>query len=216
MNRALLLICAAGVVAPPLAAQTHWEISLGASGAREIVRSRTRGDTTERLSGLLLAGEAVVTRGRFVGRLRYGEARLSADTGALVMPRNVAEGEALLGYQARPWLTLAVGPHARTYYGTALGDQRWLFWSGRVSARGTLFPDRLESFVELWQAFAGSGGPVGASATGRGAEAGLELRFSKQPFWGRLAYRIEQGRLDDGRRETVEALTLTIGYLPLR
>lgn len=215
MSRALALACAAALAASPLAAQSPWHVSLGATGAREIVRSRTRSDTTERLSGLVFTGEALVTRQRVVARLRYGQGRLTADTGALIMPRKVVEGEVLLGYRARPWLTLWVGPHARTYYGTALGDQRWLFWSGRVSARGGLFPGRLESFVELWQAFAGSGGPVAASATGRGAEAGVELRLAAQPFWGRLAYRVEQGRLDDGRRETVEAVTLTVGYVAL-
>ncbi len=216
MTRVLALACAAALAAAaPLTAQKRWEVSLGAAGAREIVRSRAGSDTTERLSGLIFTGEALATRRRVVVRLRYGQGRVTADTGALIMPRDVVEGEVLLGYKARPWLTLWLGPHGRTY-GTRLGEQRWLFWSGRVNAHGGLFPGRVESFVELWQGFRGSVSRPAESAGGRGVEAGLDLRLAARPWWGRLAYRVEQGRLDSGRRETVEAVTLTVGYLPLR
>lgn len=219
MSRALVLAGAVALCASPsrspLAAQQRWDVSVGATGARQIVRSRLD-PTRERLSGLAFAGEGTVTRGRFVARLRYGQGRVTPDTGTLIEARDVAEGEALLGYKARPWLTLWVGPSARSYHGTAFGDQRWLFWSGRVNARGGLFPGRVESFVELWQGFTGSLSRPAASATGRGAEAGLELRLVERPFWGRLAYRVEQGRVDGGRRETVETLTVTVGFLPVR
>lgn len=200
---------------PPLAAQARWHLSVGATAARQTVRSRL--DTTrERLSGLAFSAEGLVTRGRVVARLRYGQGRVTPDTGIRIESRDVAEGEALLGLRALPWLTLWVGPHARTYHGTAFGDQRWLFWSGRASARGDLFPGRVASFVELWQGFAGSLSRPAASAIERGAEAGLELRLAGRPFWGRLAYRVEQGRVDGGRRETVEAVTLTVGFIPVR
>ena len=215
MSRALALVCAAALCAPAvqLEAQSRWELSFGAASGHEIVRSRL--DTVrERLSGLVFTGEAVATRGRFVARLRYGQGRVTGDIGA-PLARDLVEGEALFGYKARPWLTLWVGPHARTNV-TGFGDQRWLFWSGRVTARGSLFPGRVESFVELWQAFTGSVSRPAGSAAGGGAEAGLELQLASRPFWGRLAYRIEQGRADGGRRETVEALTLTVGYVPLR
>ncbi len=214
MTRVLALTCAAALSAlsPQLAAQARWEISLGATGGRETVRSRTD-SLRERLGGAVFTGEAMVTRDRLALRLRYGQGHVTADTGTL-MARDVAEGEALLGYTARPWLTLWLGPHARAY-DTALGDQRWLFWSARVSARGNVFPGRVESFVELWQAFAGRVSRPASSAGGRGAEAGLQLRLASRPLWGRLAYRVEQGRVGAGRRETVEVVTLTVGYLPL-
>lgn len=215
MTRVLALACAAalGALSSPLAAQARWELSLGATGGRETVRSRT--DTLrERLSGAVFTGEALVTRKRLALRLRYGQGRVTADPGT-VMARDVAEGEALLGYTARPWLTLWLGPHARTY-GTALGDQRWLFWSARVSARGSLFPGRVESFVELWQGFSGRVSRPASSASGRGAEAGLHLRLASRPLWARLGYRVEQGRVGASRRETVEAVTLTVGFVPLR
>jgi len=210
--RARVLICAAALCVPALDAQSRWNVSFGAEGGPEIARSRI-GTVRERVSGLVLGGEAVATRGRFVARLRYGQGRVTNDSAG----RDVAEGEALLGYKPRPWLTVWFGPHARTFVVPGQSDRRWLFWSGRVTARGTLFPERVESFVELWQGVTGSLNRPAESASGGGAEAGLVLRLARRPVWGRLAYRIEQGRASGGsRRETVEAITLTVGYTPLR
>jgi len=200
-------------------AQSRWNVSFGAAGAREIAHSRI-GTAQERVSGMVFTGEALATRRWFVARLRYGQGRITNDTAG----RDVVEGEALLGYKARPWLTIWVGPHARTFVVPGQSDRRWLLWSGRVTARGGLFPGRLESFVELWQGFTGSLNRPTGSVAGGGAEAGLELRPGAgrggRPFWGRLAYRIEQGRESvsggGGRRETVEAITLTVGYALLR
>jgi len=193
-------------------AQSRWNVSLGAGGGAEIARSRI-GTTRQRVSGFLLSGEGVATRGRFVARLRYGQGRVTNDTAG----RDVAEGEALFGYQPRRWLTVWFGPHARTFVVPGQSDRRWLLWSGRVTARGTLFPGRVESFVELWQGVSGSLNRPAESASGGGAEAGLLLRLARHPLWGRLAYRIEQGRASGaGRRETVEAITLTVGFVPLR
>jgi len=212
VTRALVLICAALLCAPSLDAQSRWNVSFGLGGGSEIARSRV--DTVrERVSGLVLSGEAVATRGRIVARLRYGQGRVTNDTAG----RDVAEGEALLGYKARPWLTVWFGPHARTFVVPGQSDRRWLLWSGRLTARGTLFPERVESFVELWQGVTGSLNRPSASASGGGAEAGLVLRLARRPVWGRLAYRVEQGRVSGGgRRETVEAITLTVGFVPLR
>ena len=206
MTRAVVL--AFLVVTSTAQAQSRWNVSFGVSGGPEIARSRI-GATRERVSGLVLGGEAVVTRGNLVARLRYGQGRVTNDTAG----RDVAEGEALLGYKARPWLTVWFGPHARTFVVPGQSDRRWLLWSGRVTARGTLFPGRVASFVELWQGVTGSLSRPSESASGGGAEAGLDLRLARRPVWGRLAYRIEQGRANAvGRRETVEAVTLTVGF----
>ena len=210
MTRALGLAVAAMVAGAPLAAQSRWNVSFGAGGGSEIARSRI-GTARERMSGLVLSGEGVATRGHVVARLRYGQGRVTNDTSG----RDVAEGEALLGYKARPWLTVWFGPHARTFVVPGQSDRRWLFWSGRVSAGGALFPGRVETFVELWQGVTGSLNRPAESASGGGAEAGLVVRLARHPVWGRLAYRIEQGR-GGTRRETVEAITLTVGFVPLR
>lgn len=210
MKRAFLLVLLG--LTSTAQAQSRWNVSFGVSGSPEIARSRI-GTTRERVSGLVLGGEAVATRGHFVARLRYGQGRVTNDTAG----RDVAEGEALLGYKARPWLTVWFGPHARTFVVPGQSDRRWMLWSGRVTARGTLFPGRVESFVELWQGMTGSLNRPAESASGGGAEAGLVVRAARRPIWGRLAYRIEQGRASGGtRRETVEAITLTVGYTPLR
>jgi hypothetical protein len=210
MTRALVFAWAAIVAGAPLAGQSRWNVSFGAAGAQEIAHSRI-GTTRDRLSGLVLSGEAIAARGHFVARLRYGQGHVTSDTAG----RDVAEGEALFGYKARPWLTVWFGPHARTFVVPGQSDRRWLFWSGRVTARGTLFPRRVESFVELWQGVSGSLNRPAASASGGGAEAGIEVRLTRRPLWARLGYRIEQGR-SGVRRETVEAITLTVGYVPLR
>lgn len=209
MTRALVLavaLCGASV------AEAQWNVSFGAGGGQHVARSRI-GTTRERVSGLVLGAEAVATRGKLVARLRYGQGRVTNDTAG----RDVAEGEALFGYKARPWLTVWVGPHARTFVIPGQSDRRWLLWSGRVTARGSLFPGRVESFVELWQGFSGRLSAPAGGAAGGGAEAGLEVRLARHPMWGRLAYRIEQGRASGGgRRETVEAITLTVGVVRLR
>jgi len=211
MRRALLCgtVCLASVTGS-LNAQSHWNVSFGVAGASEIARSRI-GTAAERVSGGVFGGEARVSRGPLLARLRYGQGRLTNDSSA----RDVAEAEGLVGYQARPWLTLSVGPHARTFLVAGQSDRRWLFWSARVVARGSLFPGRLESFVELWQGVGKLNRPA-ADASGGGLEAGLEYRLAPRPLWGRLSYRVEQARVAGSRRETVETFMLTVGYVPFR
>jgi len=115
-----------------LHAQSEWGVSVATGGAAQIARSRI-GTTAERLTGVVGGIEALATRHGFVSRLRYAEGRVQNDTAERV----VVEGEALLGYQARPWLTLWVGPHVHTSFlvNNRLSDRRWLFWPGRVVER---------------------------------------------------------------------------------
>jgi hypothetical protein len=186
----------------------HVTWSLGASGAHQLTRSQL-GSTTTRFSGPWFGGEAAVRYRDFAGRLRYGEGRAGNDS----TERDVVEGEGLIGYSIRPWLEVWVGPHARTFVVPDLSDRRWLFWSGRVLARGSPFPGRVDSFVEGWLAFDGTLSRPDSPASGEGLEAGLEVRLAR-PWWSRIAYRYEQGRVADGPRETYEAFTLTVRYEP--
>jgi len=211
MSRRFVLACSvigALTVTAQLRAQSHWSVSLAAGAAREIVHSRF-GAAQMRLTGSLLGGEAVVTRGRLVARLRYGQGRVSSDTAG----RDVVQGDLLVGYAARSWLQVWLGPRARTFVTAGLSDRRWLFWTGGLSARGGIFPGRVDSFAELWQGFSGTLNRPAASASGRGVELGLEATLPKRPVRLRLSYRVEQGRLDDGRRDTVEGFALTAGYV---
>ena len=204
MRNVLALLC---LLHAPLAAQ-RLQFTFGGTAAQEIVHSRIDA-SNDRLSGMVLGGEGLLVSNRFVVRLRYAQGRVADQSGG-VEPRDIVEGEALLGYRAVPWLTLWAGPSARAYT-TESTDQRWMFWSGRATARGSLVPGQMQTFVELWGALAGNVSNPSAKAGGRGAEAGLEMRLGGQSFWGRLAYRIESAHAE-GLRETAEAISLSLVY----
>ncbi len=211
MSRQLLVPCVAVASALAFTAQLHaqspWTATFGAGAARAIVHSRF-GSAQTRLTGSLLSGEAIATRGRLIARLRYGQGHVTSDTAG----RDVVQGEALVGYQARPWLGLWLGPRARTFVASGLSDRRWLFWTGGLGARGGIFPGRVDSFAELWLGFSGRLNRPAASASGRGVEFGLEAIVPRRPLRLRLSYLVEQGRLDDGRRDTVEGFWLAARY----
>ena len=194
-----------------LHAQSRWSVTGSLGAARQIVTSRL-GPARARLTGSLFDATAEVGHGRVMARLRYAQGRVTGDTAA----QDVVAGEALLGYRARPWLGVWIGPQARTFVAPGLSDRRWLFWTARVTARGAIFPGRVDSFAELWQGLSGRLNRPAASAGGGGAELGIEARLARRPVWARFAYRIEQGRVDGGRRDTVEGLALTVGYAPPR
>lgn len=208
MNRALALALFAAAAVPGAASAQHW--NLGVFGAPQIVHSHID-SSSSRLTGTVFGGEGTLVGDRFSFRLRYAQGNVTAKSDTGLDKRLVVEGEALAGFRATQWLTLWVGPTARAY---TLGesDQRWLLWTGRASARGTLLPDRLQSYVELWGAITGSVGDPSAKAAGRGADAGIEMRLSSQtPLWGRFGYRIESSHAD-ALRETVESITVTVIY----
>ena len=203
-----VIVCAA-LLPASLSAQ-GLQFTVGGVGAQEIVQSHVN-QVADRFTGLVVGGEGALVSDRFVVRLRYGEGRINPQAGDSAASRAVVEGEAMFGFHATPWLTLWAGPSARAY---TMGntDQRWLMWTGRATARGTLLPGRMQSFVELWGAASGKVGSPSLKAGGRGANAGLEVRMGQEsPFWGRLGYRIESSHAP-GLRETVESLTLSVIY----
>jgi hypothetical protein len=202
----MLAVLGALTLTAHLHAQSDWTVSFGAAGARAIVHSRVTAQT--RLSGSLFSGEVVATRRRVVARLRYGQGHLTSDTAG----RDVVQGELLVGYEARPWLHAWLGPRARTFVAPGVSDRRWLFWTGGISARGGIFPGRVASFVELWHSLGGRLNRPASSASGSGVELGLEATLPRRPVRLQLSYLIEQGRLQDGRRDTVEGFALAARY----
>jgi hypothetical protein len=212
IGRLLTLAALSILLVRPAAAQSGVQFSVWGTAAQQIVNSRIA-DTRERLSGTILSVEGSASSDRLMLRLRYGQGTIKG--GAAVAPRELVEGEALVGYRAASWLTLWAGPNARAYT-AGDADQRWLFWSGRATLHGTILPGRMQSFVELWKSVSGSVTRPDGAASGRGAEAGLEMRLSGQAVWGRLAYRIEQGLGDAELRDVVETLALSIAYAPQR
>ncbi|HWC72886.1 MAG TPA: hypothetical protein VG454_03040 [Gemmatimonadales bacterium] len=212
MKRALGIACVCAVVGvstlPPIAVAQHFNAAV--TGAPEIVQSHID-SSFSRLNGSVFGGEGTFVAEHFAIRLRYAQGNVSAKSDTGIDHRQVVEGEALVGYRATQWLTLWAGPTARAYtVGDA--DQRWLLWSARVTGRGTLLPDKMQTYVELWGALSGTVGNPAMKAGGRGADMGLELRLSSEtPLWGRLGYRIQSSHAD-GLRETVEAITLSVIY----
>ena len=177
---------------------------------QQIVQSHVD-DVSTRLSGAILGAEGVLISDRLMVRVRYGEGQIKPKSGTSAESRDIVMGEALFGVRATQWLSLWVGPSARAH---TIGDsdQRWLAWSGRASARGTLLPGRMQTYVELWGVFSGNVGDPPIKAGGRGARGGLEVRFGAQSsFWGRLGYGIESLHAE-GLRETAELLTVSIVY----
>ncbi|MFN2570248.1 MAG: hypothetical protein ABR537_01360 [Gemmatimonadales bacterium] len=198
----------------PVAARAQrLQFTVGGVAAQEIVQSHVDA-SSDRFTGLVLGAEGGLVNDRFVVRLRYGQGRVNPKNGdglgGSLDSRDVVEGEALFGFRALPWLTLLAGPSARAY---TMGDidERWLIWTGRVSARGELLPGRMQSFVEVWGALSGNVGDPALKARGRGANGGLEVHLGERALWGRLGYRIESTHAE-GLRETVESLTLSLIY----
>lgn len=205
------LKAAALVLALSPAALGAQESSLTFAGtaAHEIMQASFDG-ATQRYTGLMLGAEGLFVGRSFVARVRYAQGRVNPKEGPTSDPRDLVEGEALVGLRVTPWLTALAGPRAWAHT-TGDADERWLLWTARVSARGSLIPARMQTYVELWGALAGSHTNPDGSAGGRGANAGLEMRLGAlSPFWGRLGYRIESAHAEG--RETVEALTLSIIY----
>lgn len=197
-----------GLLPASLAAQES-SFTFAGTAAHEIVQTSV-GGVTQRYGGMVLGAEGLLVGRSFVARVRYAQGRVSAKESA-IDPRDVVEGEALVGLRVTPWLTVLAGPRAWAH-STGDADERWLLWTGRVAARGALIPARMQTFVELWGALSGSHSNPNGSAGGRGANAGLEMRLGAlSSFWGRLGYRIESAHAEGGR-ETVEALTLSIIY----
>ena len=177
---------------------------------QQLVQS-TAGDVTDKLSGRIIGFEGVMVGNPFMVRVRYGEGRINPKPESDIDARDVVNGEAMFGMRALPWLSLWVGPSARAYT-VGASDQRWLVWWGRATARGTLIPGRMQTYVELGGVFGGNVGNPAIKAGGRMASGGLEMRFgAMSSFWGRLGYGIESLHAD-GLRETVEALTVSVTY----
>jgi hypothetical protein len=210
MKRYLAVAIACGAIAlPATVCGQRIQFTVAGQASQEIVQSHID-PTSTHFTGLMLGGEGTLISNRMLVRVRYAEGRITPKEGSSD-PRDVVEGEALVGFQATPWLTLWGGPSARAYT-IGNSDERWLIWTARAAARGTLLPGRMQTFVEVYGAFSGSVGDPPLRAGGRGANGGLEVRLGETgSFWGRLGYRMESTHAD-GLRETVESVTLSIIY----
>ncbi|PYO75890.1 MAG: hypothetical protein DMD67_10155 [Gemmatimonadetes bacterium] len=135
MRRALLL-AGLSLLARALVAQT-----LEPAGIVSVVSTRVRSQDprgTAQFSGAMVGGDGRLSFGRLQLAVSYVEGKV--DSAGVGGPgHDLVEGSVLLGAQALPWLTLAVGPHARSYTLTS-GTQRWVFWELRASCGGPCPP----------------------------------------------------------------------------
>jgi len=211
MIRTGLALGMCGALLPSVTrAQEPLQFTVGATAAQQVVQSLVD-PTRGRFTGALIGVEGGLVSDRLLVRVRYAEGHVSPKSGTTAEARDVVEGEALVGFRALPWLTVWGGPSARAYT-MGNSDQRWIIWTARATARGSLLPGRMQSFVELYGAFSGSVGDPALHAGGRGLNGGLELRLSQsKQFWSRLGYKMESTHAE-GMRETVETFSLSVIY----
>lgn len=205
-----LLLVVALMPAAARAQEQRLQFTFAGTASQQIVQSMVE-PSHDRFTGALLGVEGGMVSDRLLLRVRYAEGRVNPKSGTSGDSRDVVEGEALVGFRALPWLTLWGGPSARAYT-IGSSDQRWIIWTARATARGSLMPNRLQTFVELYGAFSGNVGDPALHAGGRGLNGGLEMRLSQTGmFWGRLGYKMESAHAA-GLRETVETFSFSLVY----
>jgi hypothetical protein len=91
--------------------------------------------------------------------------------------------------------------------------RRWLLWELHGSYARLVIPDLIGIYADGWWTRPGRINPGETYHGGRGGEVGLEARPAWPPLALRFGYAIDEIRIgSQGRRETVERVTLTIGY----
>jgi len=166
----------------------------------------------DKRTGAIFGVEGRIAWSRLPLRGGYAEGSLKRD-GVSADSRQHIEGFALLGVTVFPGFEITAGPQSRAYVTQSDSTQRWLVW--RLLARYDL--QLVEGIVwgygEAWGAVSGQVGAAPAFDNGRGGSVGIILRPARGPVAIRLGYAIDESRLGSGlRRETVEGLTIAVGY----
>jgi hypothetical protein len=198
MTRALYAATLTTLCAGSLAAQSvAWSAGASAVG----VRAQSEGSRT---TGTVFGGLASARFGRFELEGHYLQGALEA--------RDLVQGQLAVAYDATPWLTARTAARARAYV-TPAGTERWVTWLLGVRVEAPLIGSTVRGDVGLWRALALSAN-VGSTEgrSGRGGDAGITWQIPSRPLWLRLAYGIDRSAVSGaGRRETLEAFTLTVG-----
>src|SRR5205823_1922759 len=123
------------------------------AGGLSVVSTRVRG--TDLLTGTALGGQGALALGRVEFALSYVQGKIGPDGGG-AEGKDLVEGVALIGVRPARWLSLAVGPHARSYTLTGGTQLRWVFWDLRGRASGAFVGSAGRGYVELWRALSAS------------------------------------------------------------
>lgn len=185
--------------------------TLGAGATDLRVQSRAATGVTSELTGIAVGGEGELALGPVALEVGYRQGPVEADAAGAVR-RDVIEGRALLAVRAVGWFAVKAGPQVRSYVTTA-GTERWVFWQARVRVEHTIVEPSVRGYVEVWRALSTEVNAPQPVERGYGGEVGLTVRVARGPLWVRLVYGIDDARLSgSARRETVEALALTVGF----
>jgi hypothetical protein len=198
------------VVTVPLYAQNRVGLTISLAPIPVQVTETVDSESSQ-LTGIAFGGRGTVTWRKLRLDLRYLEGGLSAKADG--PDEDIVEGEVTLGFLPLSWLTLRLGPHIRSFV-TAQGTQRWIFWEGHAAGALELGSPRLVTYFDLWHVFAADVDAVESFDRGNGIEGGIRFSLDRLPFWGKLAYRIDQSSLGDGSStNTVEQMVFAIGWM---
>ena len=144
--------------------------------------------------------------------VRYAEGTLQPKDGNSGS-RDLVEGAVAVRFVGTPWLSVELGPHARRYT-TRSGAERWITWrlGGRVET--AIVGTSVLGHATLWHGLGLEVNVPPGAGSARGGEVGVtvDLGPGGPPLWFSLEYGIDRAQVrDGGRREAVEALTLTAG-----
>lgn len=210
MKRALLLV-GLSFTAGTLGAQT-----LALAGVFSVGSTRVRSELpsgTAQFSGALVGGDGTLSFGRLQLAVSYVQGKVDS-AGVSGPGHDLVEGSVLLGARTLPWLTIAAGPHVRSYT-LASGTQRWVFWEVHARAAGAFIGSAARGYLELWRAVSADVNVPETFDHAQGGEAGMVIRFSRAPLQARVAYRMDhavlRGAFGGTRLETVDGLVVGFG-----
>ena len=209
MRRAFLL-ATLSLAAGTLTAQT-----LAPAGVLTVGSTRVRSQSGQ-FSGAVVGGDGTLSFGRLELAVSYLQGKIDS-VGASAAGgggHDLVEGSVLLGARPWSWLTIATGPHARSYTLTS-GTQRWVFWELRARAAGAFIGSAARGYVELWRALSADVNVPESFDHAQGGEAGMIIRFARAPLQARVAYRMDhtvlKSALGGTRLETVDGLVVGFG-----
>jgi hypothetical protein len=210
MRRALLF-ASLSLAAGSLTAQT-----LAPAGVLTVGSTRVRSQSGQ-FSGAVVGADGTLSFGRLELAFSYVQGKVDsvgASAAAGGGGHDLVEGSVLLGARPVSWLTIATGPHARSYTLTS-GTQRWVFWELRARASGAFIGSAARGYVELWRALSADVNVPESFDHAQGGEAGMIIRFARAPLQARIAYRMDhtvlKSALGGTRLETVDGLMVGFG-----
>lgn len=210
--RRTLLLASLSLAAGTLTAQT-----LAPTGIFTVGSTRIRSQSGQ-FSGAVVGGDGTLSFGRLELAVSYVQGKVDSvgTSGAAGAGggHDLVEGSVLLGARPLSWLTIATGPHARSYTLTS-GTQRWVFWELRARAAAAFIGSAARGYVELWRALSADVNVPESFDHAQGGEAGMIIRFARAPLQARVAYRMDhtvlKSALGGTRLETVDGLVVGIG-----